>query len=86
MVSQPGIKLARHLSLGSACCPPSVLQMGRFVSHQGTDEEPKPCSPSVILRQARYKATTEAVSKTVATKLPSILASVPLQITWEDIK
>ena len=39
-----------------------------------------------MLRQAKYRTTTEAVSKTVATKLPSILASVPLQITWRDVK
>lgn len=37
-----------------------------------------------MLRQAKYMTPTEAVSKIVAIKLPSILALVPLQITWRD--
>lgn len=38
--------------------------------------------PSVILLHARYKSDTAAVSKMVATKLPSIFAFAPLQITY----
>lgn len=39
-----------------------------------------------MLRQAKYKAKTQAVSKTVAMKLPSTLAFVPLQITYKNVK
>ena len=61
--------------------------MWRSVNHQPTDERSqKRCTPSVILRQAKYRTPTEAVSKMVAMKLPSILAFVPLQITWKDVK
>ena len=39
-----------------------------------------------MLHQVKYKAMTVAVSKTVATKLPSELARVPLQFTWKGVK
>ena len=61
--------------------------MWRFVNRQPTNEQSQNrCLPSVILRQAKYRTPTEAVSRIVATKLPSTLAFEPLQITWKGVK
>ena len=58
-----------------------------FCWYQLTDEQSqKHYSPSVMLRQAKYRTPTEAVSKIVATKLPSTLAFEPLQITWKNVE